>query len=78
MADAIFKDSFPDLTELENKVGRKTPESLLSWMRDTAEGGNQVLACDVDDGGDCSSALTDSVSGKINHLKEEMVKENIL
>lgn len=74
MAEAIFKDSFPDLKELENKVGRKTPESLLIWMRDAADRGDEVWRSDVLDRGDHGSALSDSISAKISHLKQEMVK----
>ncbi|KAF3858650.1 hypothetical protein F7725_011851 [Dissostichus mawsoni] len=40
MAEETFNESFPDLKEVENKVGRKTPESLLIWMRDAADGEN--------------------------------------
>ncbi|XP_028986739.1 uncharacterized protein LOC114843969 [Betta splendens] len=74
MEDAIFRDShlYPDLTELETKVGRKTPEGLLRWMRDAATGADRDLGRDVDDGGARSSALNDGVSVKINHLKEEL------
>ncbi|KAG8013953.1 Leucine rich adaptor protein 1 [Nibea albiflora] len=71
MEEEIHNDALPDLRELENKVGRKTPESLLIWMRDAADcedGGRS----EVVDRGERSSALSDSFSDKINSLKEEM------
>ncbi|KAI9541649.1 hypothetical protein NQZ68_028155 [Dissostichus eleginoides] len=68
MAEETFNESFPDLKEVENKVGRKTPESLLIWMRDAADGENGWRS-DVVDMGDRSS---DSFSDKISHLKQEM------
>lgn len=69
MAEETFNESFPDLKEVENKVGRKTPESLLIWMRDAADGENGWRS-DVVDMGDRSS---DSFSDKISNLKQEMV-----
>ncbi|KAK5859582.1 hypothetical protein PBY51_021131 [Eleginops maclovinus] len=68
MAEETFNDSLPDLKEVENKVGRKTPESLLIWMRDAADGENGWRS-DVVDMGDRSSA---SFSDKISNLKQEM------
>ncbi|XP_070775817.1 leucine rich adaptor protein 1-like [Enoplosus armatus] len=71
MAEEILNDSFPDLKELENKVGRKIPESLLIWMRDAADCEDGWRSEEVD-GGDRSSALSDSFSDKISNLKQEM------
>lgn len=69
MEEEILNESFPYLKELENKIGRKTPPSLLVWMRDAAE---------CDDGWrserECSSAFSDNFSDKIRLLKREMVK----
>lgn len=73
MAEEILNDSFPDLTELENKVGRKTPESLLAWMRDAADCGDS-WSSDVGERGEQSSAFSDSFSDRISNLKQEMVK----
>lgn len=72
MEEENHNDALPDLKELENKVGRKTPESLLIWMRDAADcedGGRS----EVVDREERSSALSDSFSDKINNLKQEMV-----
>ncbi|XP_070700431.1 leucine rich adaptor protein 1-like [Pempheris klunzingeri] len=71
MAEEILNDSFPDLRELENKVGRKTPESLLVWMRDAADC-EDGWRSDVVDRGDRGSALRDSFSDKISNLRQEM------
>ncbi|KAL7387460.1 hypothetical protein ABVT39_023819 [Epinephelus coioides] len=71
MAEEILNDSFPDLREVENKVGRKTPESLLIWMRDAADC-EDGWRSDVVDRGDRGSALSDSFSDKISNLKQEM------
>ncbi|XP_042285350.1 leucine rich adaptor protein 1-like [Thunnus maccoyii] len=68
MAEEILNDSLPDLKELENKVGRKTPESLLVWMRDCGD----CWSSDVGERGDHSSAFSDSFSDKISNLKQEM------
>ncbi|XP_068593994.1 leucine rich adaptor protein 1-like [Cebidichthys violaceus] len=71
MDEEILNDSFPDLTEVENKVGMKTPESLLIWMRDAADC-EDGWRSDVVDRGDRSSAFSDSFSDKISSLKQEM------
>ncbi|XP_066548397.1 leucine rich adaptor protein 1 [Amia ocellicauda] len=34
MEDSSVSESLPDLKDLETKIGRKTPEGLLRWMRD--------------------------------------------
>ncbi|XP_037643643.1 leucine rich adaptor protein 1-like isoform X1 [Sebastes umbrosus] len=72
MAEDTLNDSFPDLKEVENKVGRKTPESLLTWMRDAADCEEDDLRSDVVDMGDRGSASSDSFSDKISNLKQEM------
>lgn len=77
MAEEILNDSLADLREVENKVGRKTPESLLIWMRDAADCGDGWWS-DVVDRGDRSSAFGQSFSDKLRGLKQEMVKIPIL
>lgn len=72
MAETLFKDYLPDLKELENKAGRKTPESLLIWMRDAAVR-EALWRSGVADGGDQSSTLSDSISAKISQLKQDVV-----
>nr|XP_046265655.1 leucine rich adaptor protein 1-like [Scatophagus argus] len=71
MEDEIFNDSFQYLKELENKVGRKTPESLLIWMRDAADCEDDWRS-EVVDRGDRSSAVNANFSDKISNLKQEM------
>lgn len=73
MAEEILGDSLPGLRELESKVGRKTPESLLIWMKDAADC-EDGWRSDVVDRGDRGSASGDSLSAKISTLKQEMVK----
>ncbi|XP_061588970.1 leucine rich adaptor protein 1-like [Cololabis saira] len=70
MAEEILCDSFPDLNELENKIGRKTPESLLAWMRDAADCEEDGWTSDALHGGD--SNFCDNMCDKINSLKQEM------
>ncbi|KAM6918335.1 leucine rich adaptor protein 1-like [Xenentodon cancila] len=71
MAEEILSDPFPDLNELEMKIGRKTPESLLVWMRDAAACGDGWRS-DVLDRDDSNSAFCDNLCDKINSLKQEM------
>ncbi|XP_051265665.1 leucine rich adaptor protein 1-like [Dicentrarchus labrax] len=71
MTEETLNDPFPDLRELENKVGRKTPESLLIWMRDAADC-EDGWRSDVVDREERSSALSESFSDKISNLKQEM------
>ncbi|XP_071774741.1 uncharacterized protein LOC139926801 [Centroberyx gerrardi] len=70
MAEEMLNDSFPDLRELENKVGIKTPESLLIWMKDAAHS-EDSWSSDVVERGDHGS-LSDSFSDKLRNLKQEM------
>lgn len=70
MEEEILNDSLPYLKELENKVGRKTPQSLLIWIKDAADGED---GCRSDGETDSSSALNDNFSDKIRTLKQEMV-----
>uniref|UniRef100_G3PVE1 Uncharacterized protein n=1 Tax=Gasterosteus aculeatus TaxID=69293 RepID=G3PVE1_GASAC len=74
MAEEILNDSLADLREVENKVGRKTPESLLIWMRDAADCGDGWWS-DVVDRGDRSSAFGQSFSDKLRGLKQEMMTD---
>lgn len=76
MEEEILNNSLPCLKELENKVGRKTPESLLVWMRDAADC-EDGWRSDAVDRGDRGSASGDSFSDKISSLKQEMVKIKI-
>ncbi|KAG7526386.1 hypothetical protein JOB18_039632 [Solea senegalensis] len=68
MAGENLSDSFPELKEVENKLGRKTPESLLTWMRDAASCGDDV----DDEWRDHSSAFSGRLSDRILTLKQEM------
>ncbi|PWA17391.1 hypothetical protein CCH79_00011286 [Gambusia affinis] len=67
MAEEILNDFYPDFNELESKVGRKTPESLLVWMKDAAD-------CEgwTADPSGRSDHTSDGLSDKIKTLKQEM------
>ncbi|XP_062260897.1 leucine rich adaptor protein 1-like [Platichthys flesus] len=71
MAEESPRDFFPEMREVENKVGRRTPESLLMWMREAADCGDGCR-CDEEDNGDHSSAFSGSFSDRISCLKQEM------
>lgn len=72
MEEELLGDSLPCLKELENKVGKKTPPSLLLWMRDAAE--RQDAARSLDAEGESGFSLARDLSDKIRMLKQEMVK----
>lgn len=65
--EAFGNVSFPDLKELENKVGRKIPESLLLWMRNAADSENGEIE-------DQHCLFGDSFADKLSNLKQEMVR----
>ncbi|RVE61487.1 hypothetical protein OJAV_G00171230 [Oryzias javanicus] len=68
MAEEIHSDSFPDLNELENKIGRKTPDSLLAWMReDCAQGWRSDHSATGND-----SAFCHDLTDKITNLRQEL------
>ncbi|XP_054889796.1 leucine rich adaptor protein 1-like [Poeciliopsis prolifica] len=67
MAEETLNDLYPDLNELESKVGRKTPESLLVWLKDAAdcEGWTADPSGRADD-------TSEGLSDKLNTLKQEL------
>ncbi|XP_017275696.1 leucine rich adaptor protein 1-like [Kryptolebias marmoratus] len=69
MAEEIIYDPSPYLSELESKIGRKTPESLLTWMKDAAACEDSMRS---DDSHNLSSSC--SLSDKISELKQEMMR----
>ncbi|XP_029940944.1 leucine rich adaptor protein 1-like [Salarias fasciatus] len=70
MAEEALNDPFPDLKELENKTGRKIPESLLIWMRDAAECEDSWRSGEAERGEPGSA--WDGLIHKIHNLKQEM------
>lgn len=72
MDEEVGNHSLPYLRELENKIGRKMPESLLVWMRDAAEW-EDLGRSREGEGGELGSGLGDSFSEKISTLRQEMV-----
>ncbi|XP_020795033.2 leucine rich adaptor protein 1-like [Boleophthalmus pectinirostris] len=70
MAEEFPNNSLPDLKELENKVGRKTPESLLMWLKeDAADTCVGTWSGDVHKN---NQLFNDDMSTKISNLKQEM------
>lgn len=78
MASWTSNDPCPDLKELEKKIGRKTPESLVLSIRDHAGDCDDGSMCDLDekkgDRHDIDNVASNSFSEKIKHLKGEMVR----
>uniref|UniRef100_A0A8C7VNT5 Leucine rich adaptor protein 1 n=1 Tax=Oncorhynchus mykiss TaxID=8022 RepID=A0A8C7VNT5_ONCMY len=68
-AQESMYDSFPDLKELENKIGMKTPESLLRWMQGDASLGAE-WSSNRPEGRD--NRTSDSLTDRIRNLKLEM------
>lgn len=72
MEEGNTSESVPDLKDLEVKVGRKTPEGLLKWMREEAahrgESKSNVPEC-ID-----RDPARKSLDEKIRKLKVEMVR----
>lgn len=66
-------DTVPDLKDLEVKIGRKTPEGLLRWMREDASSlrGDAKPAAPHDTSKDTGRKSLDE---KIRKLKVEMVR----
>uniref|UniRef100_A0A4W5N4B4 Leucine rich adaptor protein 1 n=1 Tax=Hucho hucho TaxID=62062 RepID=A0A4W5N4B4_9TELE len=69
MEEESVNESFPDLQELENKIGMKTPESLLRWMQGDASLGAEGSS-NRPEGRD--TRTSDSLTEKIRKLKMEM------
>ncbi|XP_062337831.1 leucine rich adaptor protein 1-like [Osmerus eperlanus] len=69
MEEESVYNSFPELKEFENKIGTKTPNVILRWMKDAARRTEESSEClqmkENGTGGEC-------LNDKINHLKFEM------
>lgn len=75
MEEESVYNSFPELKEFENKIGRKTPNVILRWMKDAAHLGEESSEClQIRENGTRGECLND----KINHLKYEMVSISFL
>ncbi|XP_047443818.1 leucine rich adaptor protein 1 [Mugil cephalus] len=73
MDEGTASESIPDLKDIEMKIGRKTPEGLLRWMREeasSARGGDAKLATAHDPSKETGRKSLDE---KIRKLKMEMV-----
>lgn len=73
MDEGTTSETIPDLKDIEVKIGRKTPEGLLRWMREDPSSlrGEAKLSMAHD-----SSKETErkSLDEKIRKLKIEMVR----
>ncbi|XP_013856559.1 leucine rich adaptor protein 1, partial [Austrofundulus limnaeus] len=71
MDEVTVSDTIPDLKDLEVKIGRKTPEGLLRWMREDASSlrGDSKLAAPHETSKDTGRKSLDE---KIRKLKVEM------
>lgn len=72
MEEGNVNESVPDLKDLEVKIGRKTPEGLLKWMREESahrgEAKSNIPECIERD------PARKSLDEKIRKLKVEMVR----
>lgn len=72
MEEGNANESVPDLKDLEVKIGRKTPEGLLKWMREESahrgEAKSKIPECIERD------PARKSLDEKIKKLKVEMVR----
>ncbi|MED6284910.1 hypothetical protein CHARACLAT_023745 [Characodon lateralis] len=77
MDDGTASDTIPDLKDIETKIGRKTPEGLLRWMREDASSlrGEGKLATHQDTSKDTGRKSLDE---KIGKLRMEMVRFRIV
>ncbi|GLD49723.1 leucine rich adaptor protein 1 [Lates japonicus] len=71
MDEGTATETIPDLKDIEMKIGRKTPEGLLRWMREEASSvrGDAKLAAAHDTGKETGKKSLDE---KIRKLKMEM------
>ncbi|KAI1892001.1 hypothetical protein AGOR_G00149500 [Albula goreensis] len=70
MEEGSVNESVPDLKDLEQKIGRKTPEGLLKWMReDASHRGDGILK--PQEGKDLDLGRK-GLAEKIRDLKMEM------
>ncbi len=73
MDEGAASETIPDLKDIEVKIGRKTPEGLLRWMREEASSlrGDAKLATAQDTSKETGKKSLDE---KIRKLKMEMVR----
>lgn len=73
MDEGTVSETIPDLKDLEVKIGRKTPEGLLRWMREDASAlrGDSKLPAPHET---CKDTGRKSLDEKIRKLKVEMVR----
>lgn len=69
MDEGTAGETIPDLKDIEVKIGRKTPEVLLRWMREDASS----LRTDAKLSDPSKETGRKSLDEKIRKLKMEMV-----
>lgn len=72
MDEGTVSETVPDLKDIEVKIGRKTPEGLLRWMREEASTyrGDAKMSAPQDASKETGMMSLDE---KIRKLKAEMV-----
>lgn len=72
MDEGTVSETVPDLKDIEVKIGRKTPEGLLRWMREEASSfrGDARMSAPQEDSKETGMMSLDE---KIRKLKVEMV-----
>lgn len=72
MDEGTVSESVPDLKDIEVKIGRKTPEGLLRWMREEASSYRADAKLSSAQDGSKEPGVR-SLDEKIRKLKVEMV-----
>lgn len=72
MDEGTVSDTVPDLKDIEVKIGRKTPEGLLRWMREEASSYRGDAKMSAPQDGSKETGMM-SLDEKIRKLKAEMV-----
>lgn len=72
MDEGTVSETVPDLKDIEVKIGRKTPEGLLRWMREEASTYRADAKMSAPQEASKDTGTT-SLDEKIRKLKAEMV-----
>lgn len=74
MDEGTAADTIPDLKDIEVKIGRKTPEGLLRWMREEASSLRGDAKLTAAHGASNETGKKSCLDEKIRKLKAEMVR----
>lgn len=72
MDEGTVSETVPDLKDIEVKIGRKTPEGLLRWLREEASSCRGDAKMSAPQDGSKETGMM-SLDEKIRKLKAEMV-----